>query len=196
MTRVTGIFSNHTTRDIHDRLLPFGREWVYWEYIPVDSWVRGMAAIRKALGGVLLPLALLAGAVGADAKERLAGPFVGTVQRVIDGDTLVVEVPVWLGLAVTTSVRLKGIDTPELRGACQREKDLALQAKRQLAGEATPQVRLTNIEGDKYFGRVEADVATVPDGLSLSDAMLASGLARPYDGGKRGDWCGLASLNR
>ncbi len=154
-----------------------------------------MAGIRRALGGMLLTLALVAGAGAADARERLAGPVVGTVQRVIDGDTLVVEVPVWLGLAVTTSVRLKGIDTPELRGACQREKDLALRAKRRLAEETTQQVTLRNIEGDKYFGRVEADVTTVPDGLNLSDAMLASGLARPYDGGKRGDWCGLASLD-
>ena len=141
----------------------------------------------------LLILALAAGSVGAEGKERLAGPFVAHVKAVIDGDTLAVEVPVWLGVALTTRVRLRGIDAPELHGRCQREKDLATQAKRRLAEETTPQVRLTNIEGDKYYGRVEADVTTVPDGLNLSDAMLASGLARPYDGGKRGDWCGLAT---
>jgi uncharacterized membrane protein YuzA (DUF378 family) len=105
-----------------------------------------------------------------------------------------VDVPVWLGLALTTSVRLRGIDTPEIRGDCQRETDLAAEARERLVRETTPQVTLRNIEGDKYFGRVEADVTTVPDGLSLREAMLASGLARPYEGGKRGDWCGLASL--
>ncbi len=150
----------------------------------------------RALGAVLLPLALVAGSVGAEGRERLPGPFVADVEAVIDGDTLSVVVPVWLGLAVTTSVRLRGIDAPELHGACQREKDLAAEAKRFLATETTQQVRLTNIEGDKYYGRVEADVTTVPDGLNLSDAMLKGGLARPYDGGKRGDWCGLASLAR
>jgi micrococcal nuclease len=155
-----------------------------------------MAGIRRLLlCTVLLPLAIAAFAVGASARERLDGPYVATVTRVIDGDTIVVDVPVWLGLAVTTSVRLRGIDTPEVRGDCQRETDLAAQAKERLAHETTPQVRLTNIEGDKYYGRVEADVTTVPDGLNLSDAMLTSGLARPYDGGKRGDWCGLASLS-
>ena len=155
-----------------------------------------MSGVQRALCAVLLPLALVAGSAGAEGRERLAGPFVANVEAVIDGDTLTVVVPVWLGLAVTTSVRLRGIDAPELHGRCQREKDLAAEAKRYLATETTPQVRLTNIEGDKYYGRVEADVTTVPDGLSLADAMLASGLARPYDGGKRGQWCGLASLDR
>ncbi len=155
-----------------------------------------MSGVHRALCVVLLSLALAAGGGAAGARERLAGPVVGTVQRVIDGDTLVVEVPVWLGLTVTTSVRLKGIDAPELHGHCGRETALAERAKERLAAETTPQVRLTNIEGDKYFGRVEAEVATVPDGLNLADAMLASGLARPYAGGKRGDWCGLASADR
>lgn len=152
---------------------------------------------RTLCGGVLLALTLVAGGTsGACGAERLAGPFVAHVQAVIDGDTLEVEVPVWLGVALTTKVRLRGIDTPELRGRCPREKELAAQAKRLLEQETTPQVRLTNIEGDKYYGRVEADVSTVPGGLSLSEAMLSSGLARPYDGGKRGGWCGLAGLAR
>jgi len=155
-----------------------------------------MAGARRTLFGTLLSLALAVGATSAVAAERLAGPVVATVQRVIDGDTLVVVAPVWLGIAVTTSVRLRGIDTPEIRGHCRREKDLAAQAKRYLTQAATAQVRLTNIEGDKYFGRVDADVTTVPGGLNLSDAMIESGLARPYDGRKRTDWCGLASANR
>ena len=153
-----------------------------------------MAGARKALVLGLLVLAAAAGAPGAVAKERLAGPYVANVQRVIDGDTLEVEVPVWLGVDLTTKVRLRGIDAPELHGRCPREKDLAAQAKRRLEQETTAQVRLTDVEGDKYYGRVEADVATLPDGLDLSEAMIASGLARPYDGGKRGGWCGVADL--
>lgn len=155
-----------------------------------------MSGIRRTIGAALLALALAVSVAGAAAKERLAGPFVARVEAVIDGDTLAVEVPVWLGVALTTRVRLSGIDTPELHGHCQREKDLAEKAKRLLEEETTAQVTLRNVAGDKYYGRVEADVTTVPDGLNLSDAMLASGLARPYDGGKRGDWCGLASADR
>jgi micrococcal nuclease len=155
-----------------------------------------MAGIGKALWATLVCLAVAGSGVGADAKERLAGPVIADVQKVIDGDTIVVVAPVWVGIAVTTSVRLRGIDTPELHGRCPQEKDLAAQAKQVLEGKTTAQVRLTNVEGDKFYGRVEADVATVPDGLDLSAAMLKSGLARAYDGGKRGDWCGLASADQ
>ncbi len=146
---------------------------------------------KQALGMAVVALA----SGSAVAAERLPGPFVATVVEVVDGDTLSVEVPVWLGVALSTKVRLKGIDTPELHGRCPREKSLAADARRYLASAATPQVQLTNVEGDKYYGRVEADVATVPDGQDLSQAMLASGLARSYDGGKRGGWCGVASLS-
>ena len=45
-------------------------------------------------------------------------------------------------------------------------------------------VRLRQIENDKYAGRVLADVVT-DDGTDLKEAMLESGLARPYDGGGR-----------
>ena len=155
-----------------------------------------MSGIRRAFCLALLPLAIAAGTAAAQGKERLAGPYVAHVLAVIDGDTLSVTVPVWLGVELSTKVRLRGIDAPELHGRCQREKDLAAQAKRTLTSETTAQVTLTNVEGDKYYGRVEADVTTVPDGLNLSDAMLSAGLARPYDGGKRGDWCGLARLAR
>ena len=146
-------------------------------------------------GGLAFGLAMALGPAVALAGERLPGPFVATVVEVIDGDTLSVEVPVWLGVALSTKVRLKGIDTPEIHGRCPREKSLAADARRRLADAATQQVRLTNVEGDKYYGRVEADVATVPDGQDLSAVMLASGLARSYDGGKRASWCGVASLS-
>lgn len=43
---------------------------------------------------------------------------------------------------------------------------------------------LTAISGDKYFGRVVADV-TFDHGHDAASVMLATGLARPYDGGKK-----------
>jgi endonuclease YncB( thermonuclease family) len=128
------------------------------------------------------------------AAERVPGPFTAEVLRAVDGDTLEVKVSVWLGVQVNTLVRIRGIDTPEKRGKCPREIELAQKAADVLRIETTPRVVLRNVEGDKYFGRVDADVTTSPDGLDLGEAMLRSGLARPYAGEKRGDWCGLASL--
>jgi endonuclease YncB( thermonuclease family) len=54
-------------------------------------------------------------------------------------------------------------------------------------------VRLLHIENDKYAGRILADIVT-DGGIELREAMLESGLARPYDGGSRDPWCGIASL--
>jgi endonuclease YncB( thermonuclease family) len=131
---------------------------------------------------------------GAKAADRLPGPVPAEVVRVIDGDTLTVRARIWLGQDITVNARIRGIDAPELHGKCQHEKDLAEAARQRLAAAAgSGAVSLSRIENDKYAGRVLADVATA-DGADLGRAMLASGLVRPYDGGSREPWCGVASL--
>jgi endonuclease YncB( thermonuclease family) len=126
--------------------------------------------------------------------EEISGPVAADVIRVIDGDTLAVRARIWIGLDLVVSARIRGIDTPELNGKCDREKAMADAARTHLAGMvSTGKVRLRRIENDKYAGRILADVVT-DDGIDLREAMLASGLARPYDGGGRDPWCGVASL--
>jgi micrococcal nuclease len=44
------------------------------------------------------------------------------VVRVIDGDTLEARVRIWPGMDVTTRVRLRGIDAPELHARCEGER--------------------------------------------------------------------------
>lgn len=140
-----------------------------------------------------IALALIAGGAGmADAAETLPGPVPASVIHVIDGDTIKVEATVWLGQRITVNARIRGIDTPELRGGCYREKAMAAAARAELAGLAGNRpLRLTNIENDKYAGRVLADIETA-DGIDVGAHMLATGLARVYDGGGRGGWCALA----
>lgn len=48
-------------------------------------------------------------------------------------------------------------------------------------------IELQNIQRGKYF-RLLADVYI--DGNSLAKGLIASGHARPYNGGKRLGWCG------
>ena len=128
------------------------------------------------------------------AGERIAGPVAARVLRVVDGDTLIVEAAIWIGQRIVVNARIRGIDAPELRGHCRREKAMARAARDTLSRIAeTGGVTLTDIENDKYGGRVVADVAT-DDGVDLGKHMRASGLARAYDGGARGGWCDLAGL--
>ncbi|MEX5283819.1 MAG: thermonuclease family protein [Nitrospiraceae bacterium] len=86
-------------------------------------------------------------------------------------------------------VRLAGIDTPEMKGHCEREKQLARQARdlvrSALSGAGA--IHLRKASRDKYF-RIDARV--MADGQDLSDVLMMQGLAVPYDGGtKTKDWC-------
>jgi hypothetical protein len=51
-----------------------------------------------------------------------------------------------------------------------------------------PGVQLREVRYGKYARRVVARVKTEA-GLDLSAAVLAAGLAQPYDGGRRPVWC-------
>lgn len=114
------------------------------------------------------------------------------IVRVIDGDTFEARVHLWPGLDMTTRVRLRGIDAPEMKGACADELRMAQAATEALnLLLADGDVSIFNIGPDKYNGRVVADAAT-PRTPSVSSALLAAGHARAYQGGKRSGWCGTS----
>ncbi len=112
------------------------------------------------------------------------------VLRVIDGDTFEARVRIWPGMDVTTRIRLRGIDAAELHARCDNERVKAIAAREALARIlAEGAVGVSGVAQDKYGGRVDADVSTArtPD---VSVAMLGTGLARAYSGGRRESWCG------
>jgi micrococcal nuclease len=121
---------------------------------------------------------------------RLAlGTYAAEVTRVIDGDTVEARVAVWMGQDVVTKVRLRGIDAPEIRGACGPERDQAIAARDALAKLVGQRpVTLAEIGPDKYFGRVVARLLTA-EGRDAGAALVADGLARPYGGKRRESWC-------
>ena len=111
------------------------------------------------------------------------------VLRIVDGDTFLARIHVRPGMDVATKVRLRRIDAPELHARCADEfakAQAATQALRVMLADR--EVTLAGIGFDRY-GRVLADVATrrTPD---VGAAMLAQGMARPYQGGRRESWCG------
>ena len=123
-----------------------------------------------------------------EAKQILPGPFPFELVEVIDGDTFRARVDIWLGQSVTVKVRLKGVDTPEMNGKCAAEKKLARQAKDFAENWLRKnQVQLVNVHYGTYAGRVLA-TAQIKNGDSLSAALLAENLAKPYHG-RRAKWC-------
>jgi endonuclease YncB( thermonuclease family) len=122
-----------------------------------------------------------------ESRSRAAHP--ADVLRVLDGDTFEARVHVWPGLDITTKVRLRGIDAPELRAKCSEERAKAEASRNALSAIlAEGAVEISRVGIDKYGGRVDADAATksTPD---VSTALLRAGAARSYTGGRRQSWC-------
>lgn len=116
------------------------------------------------------------------------GRYAVDVLRVSDGDTFEARVHLQPGRHLITRVRLRGIDTPEFSARCAKELRLAEAAQdvlRKILAER--EVTIWNIGPDKY-GRIVAEAST--RGTSnVSDALLARGVARRYNGGHRAGWC-------
>lgn len=115
------------------------------------------------------------------------------ILRVIDGDTFEARVHIWPGHEITTKVRLRGIDAPELKARCDEEAAQARAARGTLTrildeGDVT----IARVSLDKYGGRVVADAATKTT-ADVGQAMLSAGLARKYTGARRDTWCGADS---
>ena len=119
------------------------------------------------------------------------GDYDGAVYvRNYDGDTVTFNLP---GLhpiiGEKISIRVNGIDTPEIRGKCEKEKYDVQQARDMVADilKDAEQIVLRNTERGKYF-RIAADV--IVDGESLGDMLIEAGMAIRYDGGKKTHkWC-------
>jgi micrococcal nuclease len=106
-----------------------------------------------------------------------------------DGDTCYVTATVLPESLQKMSVRILGIDTPEIRGECDEEKALAKQGK-VFANElfkAAKLIEYRDLEWDKYGGRILSNVYL--DGELYSKKIIDAGLARPYFGDKKETWC-------
>ena len=134
-------------------------------------------------------LLLCLGFFSAQAAPEYGSVIVSKVISVYDGDTFRVDIdslPPIVGKNIP--IRLNGVDTPEIRGKCQYEKDLALKARDFVRNKLAnaKEIKLSKLQRGKYF-RVVADVYV--DGVSLEQELLDNELAYKYTGGKKSSWC-------
>ena len=111
------------------------------------------------------------------------------VVSVYDGDTFKIDLPNMHPLfGDDLSIRLFGVDTPEMRGTSDEVKALAVQAQQltEKALKGASKIELRNPQRGKYF-RIISEVWI--DGETLADMLKAKGLAKDYDGaGARPEW--------
>ena len=108
-----------------------------------------------------------------------------------DGDTCKInipDVPDVLG-GKKMGLRIWGVDTPELRGKCRKEKQLAVLATK-LTNQAVfnaQRIEYSEVKRGKFY-RLVARLRI--DGAYLDETLIAAGLGVPYFGKtKSKDWC-------
>ncbi len=158
---------------------------------------------HSPLIGLLVGLALLGVAALASWSNRASAPVrplppvtadlsavvPARVLKVVDGDTFDARVELKPGFRVTTRVRVRGIDAPELHAAaCEQERIGAEAAQRALRSILTEGGVTIRDLGEDRYGRLLGTVATRTT-PNVGEALVAKGVVRRYDGGRRAGWC-------
>jgi micrococcal nuclease len=109
----------------------------------------------------------------------LAMPAAAEAVRVIDGDTIVHR---------GQTIRIMGLDAPEVHHRCPAEQALAERARARLA-ELLASGFTVERHGHDRYGRVLAVVFDAR-GMNVANVLIQEGLARRYNGrGPRELWC-------
>lgn len=113
----------------------------------------------------------------------------GYVVKIYDGDSITVAscLPYETSPLYRFSVRVKGIDCPEMRSKCADEKQCAKMAKSYLKQLIMNKKVKLNISGTDKYGRILADVEILKDDkvINIAEEMLNNKFAVVYHGGKK-----------
>jgi micrococcal nuclease len=108
------------------------------------------------------------------------------VLKVVDGDTIDVDIDLGFNISYTQRVRLAGIDTPESRTKDAREKVLGLEVKDKLK-KSIEAAKLVVVKTEKpdsteKYGRILGWVYLDGDTRSLNEQLIDEGYAWGYMG--------------
>ena len=110
-----------------------------------------------------------------------------TVLRILDGDTLDVDVDLGFSVALKKQrIRMYGIDTPESRTRDKEEKVRGLLSKEFLKQfcPVGSEIRLLS-HGKGKYGRILGEIFTHKGMISINQQMCEEGYAVEYTGGSK-----------
>jgi micrococcal nuclease len=114
---------------------------------------------------------------------------ISKIKVVYDGDTFSANIDGWPPIiGDSVSVRISGIDTPEMNSTNPKIRSLAILARNELRNMlmSAKRIELRGISRDKYF-RINAYVY-INDDQNVGDILLSKKMAKKYDGGTKLSW--------
>ena len=111
------------------------------------------------------------------------------VHKVVDGDTIDVDIDLGFSVSFFSRVRLAGIDTPESRTTDAKEKALGLEVKekikKELAAAKDVVIKTEKPDSSEKYGRILGWVFLDGSGVSLNQKLINEGYAWTYGGGTK-----------
>lgn len=108
------------------------------------------------------------------------------VHKVVDGDTIDVDIDLGFNVSFYQRVRLAGIDTPESRTTDKYEKELGLEVKKKLAEYLANAkdivIRTQKPDSTEKYGRILGWLFIDNAEQSVNHALIAGGYAWEYMG--------------
>ena len=111
---------------------------------------------------------------------------VKSVNKVVDGDTIDVDIDLGFDVSLAKRVRLAGVDTPESRTKDEYEKKLGLEAKEwlkhHLEGVKDILIKTELPDSTEKYGRILGWLYVNNELVSLNEKMIQEGYAWTYLG--------------
>lgn len=108
------------------------------------------------------------------------------VHKVVDGDTIDVDIDLGFNVSFYQRVRLAGIDTPESRTTDKYEKELGIEVKKKLAeylaNAKDVVIKTEKPDSTEKYGRILGWLYLDGAEKSVNEALIAGGYAWGYMG--------------
>lgn len=112
--------------------------------------------------------------------------YVKKVSKVVDGDTIDVDIDLGFDISFSSRVRLAGIDTPESRTSDKMEKALGLESKAYLKhaidNAKSVVIKTEKMDSSEKYGRILGWVFLDGSDKSINQKMIDDGYAWGYLG--------------
>jgi micrococcal nuclease len=111
---------------------------------------------------------------------------VKNLSKVVDGDTIDVDIDLGFDISFSSRVRLAGIDTPESRTTDKAEKALGLEAKEylkyKLKDAKSIVIKTEKMDSSEKYGRILGWIFIDGQEVSVNQQMINDGYAWGYLG--------------